>query len=259
MKKEFDISVILLIERDYATETHTFEALGFEYKQEEGDTIGVERKYGVFVENTRVELVVGLSKDSNDNLQKTFVGYADRLVYIDCGINKAQKINALVRECSGDKICFVSPNVFAPKQWLTDLNFYHKLIPKTGLVGLADSVSQSEYLPIFSTEDEKSVKVFIPNDNCIETHGLFLTTRQNFYFVGALDTSPEIAGYEWTHWQMRAISLGLTNFYIPTLPCMVANKEALELAMKGIEYKGITAMKKSLGDMKKMRNFYIPL
>jgi len=252
-RSKVEATLCLLIGRDYATHIHSFESLGVERKAIE-DEIIYENKpdtYGYFIDDVQVEFVVGLLYGCDPNIANYFRDKTEHIITFEQGVTDGFAYNEMFRKCESDWVVITQPNVFVKRHWLTDLIFYGKIIAKSGAVGLADSMNSCKYLPMLSTDDEAMINVFIPDSNTLDTRGIWLFARQNLFFVGAFTEELELRGCEITHWQLRGLGVGLTNYYIPTHTCMIA----VPLAPP----KNCDAMEKSIKEMKKQRNYYIAL
>lgn len=252
-RSKVEATLCLLMGRDYATHIHSFESLGVERRAIE-DEIIYENKpdtYGYFIDDVQVELVVGLLYGCDPNIADYFQDKTEHILTFEKGVTEGKAYNEMFRKCEADWVVIVQPNVFTKRHWLTDLIFYANIIAKSGAVGLANTMNCCKYLPMLSTEDEVMINVFIPDNNRLDTRGIWLFARQNLFFVGAFTEELELRGCEITHWQLRALGVGLTNYYIPTHTCLIAVLSAPP--------KNCDAMEKSIKDMKKQRNYYIPL
>lgn len=251
------VSFCFLISNDYATHVFTYDNLGFVKKEIESDMVvgDIDRKYGLFLEEQMIEVVVAIKKsDDSQLLEKHFNGITDKVIVYTDEVTDGKAYNDMARICTGDEICFVQPNLFVRHHWLTDLLFYKKSIPRSGAVSLLNNLRGYDFLPMLSTEDETSINVFIPKNSYMDDWGVMLISRQHFYFVGALTEDVSMLKCEWVHWQMRAMGLGLTNYCIPTIACYVPFHSD-----SGFNQQAMTEVEKSIKEMRRAKNYYLPL
>lgn len=251
-KKKADATLCLLVGGDYATYIHSFEALGIEKRQIEDELIlsDADKEYGYFVDDVRVEFAIGVMYGCDSRIADYFRKLSDCVILFEKDISQAKAYNELFRSCKTDWVCVLQPNVFVKRLWLTDLIFYAENIAKTGAVSISDYLSECKFLPMLCTEDELTINVFIPDSNTLDPRGITLFTRQNLYFVGAFTEESDLKDCEIQHWQLRALNVGLTNYYIPTHTCLISSTSPV---------RECDVMEKSIKEMKKKRNYYIPL
>lgn len=252
-KQKADVTLCLLVGRDYATHIHSFEALGVEKRLIEDELVlsDYEKEYGYFVDNIQVNIIVALMNGCDSRIADYFSRITDDILVFKEGVSEGTAYNEMFRRVDTEWVCIIQPNVFVKRFWLSDLIFYGKIIPRSGAIGFSENLNDSKFLPMLSTEDEIVINVFIPDSNTLDTRGIWLFNKQNLYFVGAFSEEKELLGMEITHWQLRALAIGLTNYYIPTHSCLIVSSP--------MPVREGDAMEKSLKEMKKARNYYLPL
>lgn len=257
-----DVSICLLLKKDFATHIHSFELLGVEEREIETEYIvsPKDKKYGLYIQHLRVEVLVAYYPQSDTPyLKKYFDTFTEKTFEVDNLQNDSQVYNELFRMAIGTNICVLKPNTFLRLSWLTDLLFYNQLVLQTGVCGIIDDYSKIEFLPLLTTENETMMSVLIPESNYLDAEGVMFFNRQLLFHVGALDEHPDLNGSEWEQWQLRALALGYNNYYIPSQTSYIANKGEEVFCKKFLRDVSKKQLETSLLEMKKAKNFYIPL
>lgn len=249
------ISLCFHMDSDFATHVHTFDNLGLERRVVETEIISDEVEYGYFLEQQRIEIVVAIGNTLDAELiQNHFDKITDKVIVCDKTKTYGENLNSMIRICEGKEIAFIEPNTFLCQHWLTDMLFYKRSLIKSGVVGMLTSLRDYDFLPLVTMEDESVINVFIPKKDVLEDMGVWLVDRQLFYLIGAFTTNKNHVGFEWLHWQKRARLMGYCNYCIPTLP---AFKPMIPQVSPPVEF--ADNVEKDLKEMRKAKNYYIPL
>lgn len=250
------ITLCFLMECDFAVNIHSFESLGLEYRVIESDVVYEEqpKEYAWFLGEQIVDLAIMIRRpDDGSFMEDYFKSKIEKVFVCENDTTDGKAYNDLFRQCTTDYVCVLKPNVFFKKDWLTDLMFYCSNLNKSGAVSLLNDLTGYQYLPMINTDEEESVNVFIPRDNHIADWCVLFFNRQMLYFVGALSEEKQMQGCEWIHWQNRAVHIGLTNYCIPTQSCYTPTLTPTPTK----ESKSFCD--KSLLEMRKAKNYYLPL
>jgi hypothetical protein len=250
------VSVVYYVEQDSKINPFLLHQIGYKKVLEEQELITkvpVE-KYVNTICGLQVEIIIGIKTSLLvEEESKWIYDVADRIFTIGDNKSNADAYNLLFQNCHNDYICILKNHFFTEANWLQDLMLFQKNISKTGVVGLASDFLSCEFVPMLSTDEENMIGVFLPKDEMIDVVGAYLFDKQLLFLVGAFDTSDEINGYEFLQWQMRCTRLGFHNYYIPTQSCIQL------IEPKSYDEKKLQKVNFSVEEMRKNRNFYIPL
>lgn len=255
MKK---VSVCIILGTDYAGQYYSFERTGFDIVEKKAEFFvkDAPKEYMKVIDNVEVELLVCYRENCNEKLIESFKPIADRLWKFEQSFTDASLYNEMFKVAQHPYICILNPYVFLQEHWLTELIHYHETVSKSGVVGICHNFSEVNFLPTFTAEKEEFTKVFFPKNNLVNQNGICFFLKEYLNFVGAFDESPELSKNEINHFQLRAFYSGLQNYYIPNQTCLIIpqKKENKKEYSASAEY-----MKKSINEMKKAKNYYIPL
>jgi hypothetical protein len=246
------VSICILIKGDYASTVYSFERSGFAIVPKEVVFINKDapKEYIKTINGVEVELIVGIKEGCDSRLIDYFKPIASKLIELNYAKNDAMAYNEIFRSCNEKYICIFNTFVFLRDHWLNELIYYNNIIEKQGVVGIPDNFNNVSYLPLLSTDNENFVNVVIPKDNIVNQYSVCLFLREYLFYVGAFDESQSLVGNELNQFQLRCIALGLNNFYIPNQSCLIINKK---------EQKNKTELNNSIKEMRKNKNYYIPL
>lgn len=247
-------SIIYIAQGDYWSSRYSFESIGFLIKEKEVEFIikDAPKEYIKTIGESEVELfVIDLTND-----EKTF-DYFNKIAteVISTKELNSQVYNSIFRKISHDYVCMIPSGLFLQKDWLTELYYFYVNVNKSGVVGIADDLEELDFIPLPNNELIEFINVFVSKNNLIK--GLSFFHKQHLYLVGAFDDSLQLHGNELNHFSLRCMGLGLYNYYIPSVTC-IFNSEG-KYINPDLFYKGETDMKKSLSEMRKIRNYYIAL
>lgn len=156
-------------------------------------------------------------------------------------------INKVLRRIETEYICIVQQGIqIISENWLSNLIFNCELINNSGVIGISTDTSQQSPFFLPNKEDESSI-VFSPENGIVDGIVLF-KTKLLYDPVGAFGT--DLDGWEIPHFCQRASRYGFENYYIDNEFAIL--KESLK---RGSDEK----MKTSLEEMKKNKNWYLPL
>ncbi len=263
MKK---VSVCIYLNKDYGGTIYSFEKCGFDRIKKESDFVIEDTpiEYLNVIDGIEIELLVAYTKDTDNRLIDYFNAISDRMIevtnddkYNDV-VSDAMAYNRLFLKANCDFICILKPYVFLANNWLVELMFYHETINNSGVISICSKLSNLDYLPLPTKEIESLQRIFIPKDNLVNPNGICFFLRQHLFLVGAFDESVKfIQGDEINQFQIRSTNNWLYNYYIPTQSCIVIQ------AQNNIDYMYISESKqnieRTINDMKKAKNYYIPL
>lgn len=264
MKK---VSVCIVLQDNYWGVVNSFNASGFAIVEKEVDTVyhDTEGKrvkpppeFIKTIDGIEVELLVAIKGEDGNAvaLQEYFAKRATKVIMLAEGVSDAHAHNRLFALTTGEYVCILNPYVFLEKYWLTELLYHHQAIEKCGVIGICEDYRHSNYTPLLSKQGEGNfISAFVPDNNMIANNGVCLFLREELNHVGAFDESVELAGNELRQLQLRFVALGYNNCYIPNQSCLVLDRP--------MDYNKVSQGNKNLYDtlaeMKKVKNYYIPL
>jgi hypothetical protein len=250
------VSIVYYVEQDSKTNPFLLHQIGYKKVLEEQEFVTKEpvEKYINTICGLQVEIIIGVKTSIifDEEIQWVF-DLADRVFTIGDNRTNADAYNLLFQNCHNNYICILKNHFFTEANWLQDLMLFQKNISKTGVVGLASDFLSCEFVPMLSTDEENMIGVFLPKDEIIDVVGAYLFDKQLLFLVGAFDNSDEVNGYEFLQWQMRCTRLGFHNYYIPTQSCIQLSEP------KTYDAEKLQKVNFSVEEMRKNRNFYIPL
>lgn len=249
------VSIVCLIENNLFQNTLFFDSIGYKKIIKEEELVSSKEPHLVnTICGLEVEIIIGVKTDivDVDNIEK-INAIADKVFIIGENVNNAEAYNMLFKNCSKEYVCVIKEQFFLEPDWLQDLLLYQKNIFKSGVVSIASDFMLCEYTSLQSSDEENLIGVFCSKNEILENTGAYLFDRQLLYFVGAFDTDNAITDYEFLQWQMRCTRIGFHNFYIPTKSCIHFKNQ------KMYEPEKLKIVEKSVEEMRKNRNFYIPL
>ena len=250
------VSVVYYVDKLSNFNPFFFGQIGYKKVLQEQEFVIQEpvEKYINTICGIEVEIIIGVKTSlSVSDENKWIYEIADKVFTIGDNVLNADAYNMLFRNCSNDFVCLLKSHFFTEANWLQELIFFQKNIQKSGVVGISSSFLSCEFTPMLSANQENMIGVFLPKDEAMEVAGAYLFDKQLLYFVGAFDNNPAIDNYEFLQWQMRCTRMGFHNFYIPTQSCIQISVEKIYVTDKLIE------VNNSVEEMRKNRNFYIPL
>jgi len=246
------ISVVFLVE-DF-NDIYFFESLKFSREQKESEFADDEITYVNKVDGLEVELVIGYDKKANLKVVEHFKKIANILIPLDEVSNVAESYNRLFLSCTKEYVCVINRMTFLDYGWLNELYAYSKLIDKVGCVSIVSSLLSCEYISLLSSDGESMVGVYLPKQEFFDVFGILFFSRQHLYFVGALDSNPQVKNYVFEQWQMRCARMGFNNFAIPNATCIYIPKN--NFSRTNAELSDVIS---GVEEMRKNKNFYIPL
>ena len=245
MKK---VSICFVAEKGYWEAIHSFESIGFAIKEKQLEFIikDAPKEYIKTIGDIEVELFV-IDKTKDERTTEYFVKIAN-YVRTEEAETIAEMYNDVFRLATGDYICIIPTGLFLQENWLMEFIFHYCNVAKGGVVGILSDFDKAQLSSLVSADGENFINVFVPKSQYIE--GICFFDRQHLYIVGAFDQSASLVGNELNQFCARCTAGGLYNYYLPTASCVYindreqANKESLQA---------------SLLEMRKARNFYLPL
>jgi hypothetical protein len=245
MKK---VSICFVVTGSYWESRFSFEAMGFEIREKQFEMIDSNRpkEYIKAIGNIEVELFV-IDNTGDSRMLEYFEPLATNITTKICSA-RAELYNSFFKMATGDFICIIQSGVFFQYGWLVDLLYFSLNIEKSGVASIISCMSGFDIVPLPSKDQEVFINVLAPKDNCPK--GVALFDRQLLYMVGAFDEDIKIAGNEISQFALRCIALGYNNYYINTQTCLFLNDK---------QNLNDENLKASLDEMKKGRNYYIPL
>ena len=256
MKK---VSICYIAKNDYWSTIYSFERSGFAIVEEIGEYVikDAPTKYIKVVGNVEVELLVAFTPKTDWRLKDYFSKLTLLTIDFEIEVNDAVAHNGLFKKATNDYICILNDNIFLQEHWLTELIYYYENIHNSGVVSICDNFCSVKYLPLISTEKEILVNVFLPDNNMVHSNSVSLFLREYLNYIGCFDQSAELYGNELNQLQLRFIAMGYHNYYIPNQTCLVL-KENQKINYHQLEI-GNKNLLKSMQEMKKNKNYYIPL
>lgn len=250
------VSIVYYIEENSNFNPFFFGQIGFKRVLEEQEFITKEpvKKYINTICGLQVEIIIGIKTSSIFQSDYEWLcNIADRIFSIGDDVSSADAYNLLFQNCSNEYICVLKNHFFTEQNWLQELIYFQKNIQKSGVVSIASNFLSCEFIPMLSTNEENMIGVFLSKDEAMEVVGAYLFDKQLLFLVGAFDNSDSLNGYEFLQWQMRCTRLGFHNFYIPTQSCIQVSEPKIYDSEK------LQLVNNSVEEMRKNRNFYIPL
>lgn len=249
------VSIVYLIQDDIKKSQYFFESNGYKKQIKDEEFVSsIEPKLINTICNLEVEIIVGIrSSQLIDESSEIINSIADKVFIIGDAITEGEAYNTLFKNCSKKFICILKEHFFLEKEWLQDLLLYHNNISKSGVVSIASDFMSCEFTPMLCSNEENMISVFCPQNEILEVVGAYLFERELLYIVGAFESKAEMNGYEFIQWQMRCTRIGYHNFYIPTQSCLHFKNQKLIMPDK------LKLVQESVEEMRKNRNFYIPL
>jgi len=256
MKK---VSICYIAKNDYWTTVYSFERSGFTVVEDIGEFIvkDAPKKYINLVGNVEVELLVAFTPQTDLRLKDYFSNLTVQIVDFDTEVSNAVAYNCLFKQANNDYICILNDNVFLQPHWLTELIYFYENVYNSGVVSICDNFSSVNYLPLLATEKETFINVFIPDNNMIINNSVCIFLKEYLYFIGCFDESVELYGNELNQLQFRFTAMGYNNYYIPNQNCLVV-KENQQINYEQLEI-GNKNLLKTTSEMRKLKNYYIPL
>lgn len=260
------VSVCIILNADYNGTIYSFEKCSFERIKRETEFIIEDApiEYINTIYGVEVELLVAYTKESDSQLIEFFTPLANQMVEVinedkyTNTVSDAVAYNRLFSKASCEFICIFKPYVFLSKNWLIELIYYHENTKNSGVISVCSSLNNIELISLPTKEIESFQMVFMPNNNLVNPNGICLFLRQHLFLIGAFDESVKfIRGDEINQFQIRATNNWLYNYYIPTQSCIILNHQ------DNIDYMYVIESKqnivKTISEMKKAKNYYIPL
>lgn len=250
------VSIVYYLEENTKFNPFFFGQIGYKKVLEEQEFVTKEpvEKYINTICGLQVEIIIGVKTSIIFDEESQWVfELADRVFTIGDNRTNADAYNLLFQNCSNDFVCVLKNHFFTEPNWLQELIYFQKNIAKSGVVSIASNFLSCEFIPMLSTNEENMIGVFLPKDEAMEVVGAYLFDKQLLFLVGAFDNTDLLNGYEFLQWQMRCTRLGFHNFYIPTQSCIQVSEPKIYDAEK------LLLVNNSVEEMRKNRNFYIPL
>lgn len=238
---------------------YSFERNGFAIVEDICDFIvkDAPKKYIKVVGNVEVELLVAFTPKTDWRLKDYFSKLTSLTIEFETEVSDAVAYNGLFKKANNDYICILNDNVFLQDHWLTELIYHYKNIQKSGVVSICDNFCGVEYRPLISIENEKFINVFLPNNNMVRNNSVSFFLKEYLYYIGCFDESINLYGNELNQLQLRFLNIGYHNYYIPSQTCLFIEEN------EKINYENLDAgrenLLKSIAEMKKNNNFYLPL
>lgn len=247
-------SIIYLAQGNYWSSRHSFESIGFAIKEKEVEFVikDAPKEYIKTIGESEVELfVIDLTGDqrTTDYFKQiaTEVVVSSELV--------SQTYNSVFRKATYEYVCIIPTGLFLQRDWLTELYYYYVNINKSGVIGIANDLEELDVLPMPNNELLEFINVFVSKTNLIS--GLSFFDRQHLYLVGAFDEGLQFHGNEINQFALRCMGLGFYNYYIPSKTCVFLSEG--KYIQPDDFSKGEENMMNSISQMRKVRNYYIPL
>lgn len=247
-------SIIYLAQGNYWASRHSFESIGFAIKEKEVEFVikDAPKEYVKTVGETEVELFV--IDTTGDKRTKEYFDKIATEVFVSDYIT-SNVFNSVFRKATFDYVCIIPTGLFVQENWLTELYYYYINVNKSGLIGISSDLDSLDILPMPNNELLEFINVFVSKNNLIS--GLSFFNRQYLYLVGAFDESLQLNGNEINQFALRFMGLGYYNYYIPSTTCVFLS-EGKYINPSDFD-KGKDNMNSSISEMRKMRNYYIPL
>lgn len=255
------VSVCLVLNSDYYGTIHSFESSGFSVIEDKKEFITKDapKEYLNVIGEVEVELLVAVTPSTDRRLIDYFTPIASALHEYYEPTNLGEIYNNLFRKASHDFVCIFNPYIFLQQHWLQELIYYHQLIQNSGVVSICDDTNKVDFEPLPCKDLEVFTNVFVPKNDLIDYRGVCLFWRQHLYLIGAFDENKLLFGGDHLNqFQLRCIAKEkLKNFYIPSQSCIMLRKwiEVSETILEPSKNYVIS----SLAEMKKAKNYYIPL
>lgn len=232
---------------------HSFQSLGFEIKEKETEFVvkDAPKEYIKTIGDIEVELFI-IDQTKDNKTAEYFTPLATNLTSKEVPLSAL--INDFIRMASGEYVCIIDTGTFVQKDWLINLVYYYKNIDKSGIVSIPTDIESLEFLPIPSFDEEKLTSILVETEYRMEA--IIFMNRQKFYLVGALDESVFMKGEEINQFCTRAQKIGLANYFVPNDNCIYIPYESRSEEEKSL---AIENKAKTLKDMSKNKNYYIPL
>ena len=249
------VSIVYFIQNDISISELFFQSNGYKKQIRDEEFVNaIEPKLINTIWNLEVEIIVGIRTNQlSQDYVEVINSIADKVFIIGDNITDGEAYNTLFRNCNNKFICILKEHFFLEKEWLQDLLMYHKNILKSGVVSIASDFMSCEFTPMLCSNEENMISVFCPHNEILEVVGAYLFERELLFLVGAFENKEEMNGYEFLQWQMRCTRLGYHNYYIPTQSCIHFANQKLLMPDK------IKLVEQSVEQMRKNRNFYLPL
>ena len=246
------VSFCILVNGDYASTVYSFERSGFLIVKKEVEIVIKDSpiEYINTIDNVEIQLVVGIKHGIDKRLIDYFSKIATDIIFLDDTDNEAISYNKMFRKCKNEFVCIFKTGVFLQPHWLNELICYLKLVKNSGIVSICNNYTELEYLPLLSSDNENFINVFIQKDNFINKNGVILFLREYLYLVGCLNEQQKLIGNELYELQLRYMALGFNNFYIPNQSLLNIN-QTHEIDK--------TELNESINEMRKNKNYYLPL
>lgn len=247
------ISICYLAQGGYYRAIHSFESIGFAIKEKEVEFIikDAPKEYIKTIGDIEVELfVIDTTNDerTNDYFTPLVTNYTNKEVPLSA------LLNDVVRSATGEYICIVPSGAFVQEGWLIELIYYFKNIDKAGFIGIPSVLDKLNFVPLPTKDYEGLLSVLVSKENNVQ--GISFTNKQHFYLIGAFDESVFLKGQFVNQICERALLMGYTNFYIPSQTCICTEAESITEEENVLAKENLAT---TIADMKKVRNYYIPL
>jgi len=248
------VSLVMLVGNYYNQELDYLWTCGLERAFPDPEQNGSGRETIMGGDGIEVELIVGTQTELSGKNKTLLDTFQAKVVELSTELSKAACYNSLFRSCSGDYICVFRPQIFFDTQWMLSLLYHSVNIEKSGICSIAHALSDCKYLPVaLADRQEKTIGVFVSEEETITKNSIIFFNRQLLYQVGALDESEKFQDVFWFQYEMRATRLGFTNFFVGNEACVSLLKEdKLSLEQTWI-------LKSQVGKMAKEKRLYIPL
>ncbi len=173
----------------------------------------------------------------------------------------AAGFNTLLRNATGEYICFLLNDVLVSDGWLKDLVFYNNQIDKSGLTSIHCEGPKGFFTSLLG-HDDSPVDIWKCKNG--QTTGISLIDREALKAVGAFDETLGLYGKEREQYGERLTLLGFQNYYIQGQSSVHLGREINDTSdykkMKELEVqKNHNRYVESIREMKTNKNFNIEL
>jgi hypothetical protein len=247
------ITVCYLINADDISSIYSFECANYQVKEREQEFENTEIEYYKTLGGEEVDILVGVYPNVSRRVVDFFRDKAKEIIEIPLEYTPAQAYNILFRKCFNSFVCVLPTDVFLKPNWLSELSFFSENVDNCGFAGVPHTVLNCTYSPVITKEFEGFLNVFLPANMTIKTDVPFLFNTKLLFTLGGLTEDTTMHGYEFYHYQLRAIYSGLVNFYISSTASVVIPKRqvnddnAKKIAEQNVQL------------MRKQKDFYIAL
>lgn len=247
------VTIIFLAQESYNYAINSFEKLGVKLELEKSEII-IENQEPKYIKRIKAEIeLIVINCTAENSIDTYFKNIADVILQSNKD-NLASLYSECLRIAKNDLICIVESGLFVGEDWLINLIYNYTEIENSGVIGIAEDITEMEILPLINKRDDYC---YIINAVTKTVENFIFFDKKRLYLVGGFDQSIDLYKNETNQFALRTHAIGFINYYISNQTCVSCNTK---------DYKQIEKYKqsqenlnKSIKEMQIAKNYYIPI